>query len=116
VSRLGGDSGVYLHIRLVAVLVGFLVDIDIRITYPATMRFFLSLAAGALAFGAASAATVSTDGSCGGASKYTCAGSSFGNCCSQVRIYALFFLWSNTMLTCLVGLVRFFRRPLQDWM
>jgi hypothetical protein len=50
------------------------------------MRFFLSLAAGALAFGAATAATVSTDGSCGGATKYTCTGSEFGNCCSQVPI------------------------------
>ncbi|KAF2133236.1 carbohydrate esterase family 4 protein [Dothidotthia symphoricarpi CBS 119687] len=32
---------------------------------------------------AASATAVSQDGSCGGTNKYTCKGSSFGNCCSQ---------------------------------
>lgn len=46
------------------------------------MKFIYSLTAGLLSAGLASAA-VSTDGSCGGTNKYTCQGSTFGNCCSQ---------------------------------
>lgn len=46
------------------------------------MKLLYSLTAGLLSAGFASAA-VSPDGSCGGASKYTCQGSSYGDCCSQ---------------------------------
>ena len=46
------------------------------------MKFIYSLTAGLLSASFASAA-ISTDGSCGGTSKYTCQGSSYGNCCSQ---------------------------------
>lgn len=55
------------------------------------MRFLVSLTAGLLSVGLAHASptapyakrAVSTDGSCGGTNKFTCQGSSFGNCCSQ---------------------------------
>ena len=46
------------------------------------MKLLYSLTAGMLSESFASAA-ISTDGSCGGTSKYTCQGSSYGNCCSQ---------------------------------
>lgn len=46
------------------------------------MKFLYSLTAGLLSASFANAA-ISTDGSCGGTSKYTCQGSSYGNCCSQ---------------------------------
>lgn len=55
------------------------------------MKFLVSLTAGLLSIGLASASpaaplnkrAVSTDGSCGGTKGFTCKGSSFGNCCSQ---------------------------------
>lgn len=45
------------------------------------MRVLPSLAVGL--FSGALAATVSKDATCGGTNKYTCLGSSFGNCCSS---------------------------------
>ncbi|KNG45573.1 carbohydrate-binding module family 18 [Stemphylium lycopersici] len=55
------------------------------------MKFLVSLTAGLLSAGAVSATpaasldkrAVSTDGSCGGTGKFTCKGSSFGDCCSS---------------------------------
>jgi hypothetical protein len=55
------------------------------------MKFLVSLTAGLLSIGVASASpaaplnkrAVSTDGSCGGTKGFTCKGSSYGDCCSQ---------------------------------
>jgi hypothetical protein len=57
------------------------------------MKFLFSLTASLLSVGLAHASpaaplakrAVSTDGSCAGTSGYTCAGSSFGNCCSRYK-------------------------------
>ncbi|PVH92943.1 carbohydrate-binding module family 18 [Periconia macrospinosa] len=47
------------------------------------MKSFVTFSAALLCAGFAHAATVSTDGTCGGSTQYTCLNSAFGNCCSQ---------------------------------
>ncbi|KAF2272019.1 FAD-binding domain-containing protein [Westerdykella ornata] len=47
------------------------------------MKTLVTLTASALLASIAFAATVSPDGTCGGANGYTCLNSAFGNCCSQ---------------------------------
>jgi hypothetical protein len=62
-------------------------------SFALEMRSLTLWAGAALAWLAA--ATVSTDGVCGGLRGRTCLGSTFGNCCSQYN-YWLDFSFSNS--------------------